>query len=144
MSDLACLSILPLSRLLKGLKNKEDLRRLLKSLVPPHISLRSEKVTAFSPKTSSVTTSSGSTISYDVMVVAAGIQINWDVISGGLPQALADPSSGVSSIYSYETCDKTWHDIEAMRTGKAIFTQPAGPVKCAGGNTLICITITCP
>jgi hypothetical protein len=86
---------------------------------------------------SSVTTSSGGTVSYDILVVAAGIQINWDAISGGLPEALADPSSGVSSIYSYDTCDKTWHDIDAMRTGKAIFTQPAGPVKCAGGNLLM-------
>ncbi|KAF8590555.1 FAD/NAD(P)-binding domain-containing protein [Ramaria rubella] len=117
-----------------GLKDKssKELRRPLASLVSPHITLRSENVVAFSPNTSSVTTSSGDTISYDVLIVAAGIQINWDTISGGLPHALADPSSGVSSIYSYNTCDKTWHDIDAMRTGKAIFTQPAGPVKCAG------------
>jgi sulfide:quinone oxidoreductase len=38
----------------------------------------------------------------------------------------------VSSIYSYDTCDKTWADIEAFRGGKAIFTQPAGVIKCAG------------
>lgn len=102
--------------------------------MPRHITLRAENVAKFSPSTSSVTTSSGDTISYDVLVVAAGIQVNWENISGGLSSALADPLSGVSSIYSYNTCDKTWHDIEAMRTGKAIFTQPAGPVKCAGGN----------
>ena len=81
-----------------------------------------------------MTTSSGNTLLYDILVVAAGIQINWEGISGGLSSALANPLSGVSSIYSYNTCDKTWHDIEAMRTGKAIFTQPAGPVKCAGGK----------
>ncbi|KAF8507244.1 hypothetical protein JB92DRAFT_2961374 [Gautieria morchelliformis] len=117
-----------------GLKDKgsKALRRPLASLVPPHITLRPENVATFSPSTSSVTTSSGDTISYDILVVAAGIQINWESISGGLSGALADPLSGVSSIYSYNTCDKTWHDIEAMRTGKAIFTQPAGPVKCAG------------
>lgn len=72
-------------------------------------------------------------MSYDILVVAAGLQINWNNIPG-LPSALADPNSNVSSIYSFETCDKTWRDIEAMRTGKAIFTQPAGIVKCAGGE----------
>ncbi|KAF8520228.1 FAD/NAD(P)-binding domain-containing protein [Hysterangium stoloniferum] len=117
-----------------GLKDKssQQLRRRLADIVPDHITLIPENVVSFSPKTSSVTTTSGNSISYDVLVVAAGIQINWDSINGGLRRALADPSSGVSSIYSYETCDKTWNDIESMRTGKAIFTQPAGPVKCAG------------
>lgn len=117
--------------------------------MPPHITLRSENVTTFSPKTSSVTTTSGETISYDILVVAAGIQANWENISGGLSGALADPLSGVSSIYSYNTCDKTWQDIEAMRTGKAIFTQPSGPVKCAGGTAFcfhekkLFVTIKC-
>jgi sulfide:quinone oxidoreductase len=65
--------------------------------------------------------------------VSAGLKINWNAISG-LSKALADPVSGVSSIYSYDTCDKVWNDIEALRMGKAIFTQPAGVIKCAGGN----------
>jgi len=51
----------------------------------------------------------------------------------GLTEALADPlSSKVASIYSYEACDKAWDLIEGIRSGKAIFTQPFGPVKCAG------------
>jgi len=78
-----------------------------------------------------VTTTEGNTITYDTLIVAAGLQINWDNIKN-LSSALADNSSGVSSIYSYETCDKTWSDIEAFRGGKAIFTQPAGVIKCAG------------
>ncbi|KAL0946941.1 hypothetical protein HGRIS_013100 [Hohenbuehelia grisea] len=57
--------------------------------------------------------------------------INWSAIQG-LPKALADSTSGVSSIYSYDTCDKVWQDVDALRSGKAVFTQPAGVVKCAG------------
>ena len=64
-----------------------------------------------------------------------GLQVNFGAIEG-LPKALADPSSGVSSIYSYQTCDKTWHDIDALRAGRAIFTQPQGVVKCAGGQSI--------
>ncbi|KAJ3479192.1 hypothetical protein NLI96_g9234 [Meripilus lineatus] len=114
-----------------GLKEKASTRRPLASLIPSHLALIAENVTSFSPTTSSVTTTSGRTISYDTLVVATGLQINWGNIAG-LPKALADPSSGVSSIYSYDTCDKVWHDIEALRSGRAIFTQPAGVVKCAG------------
>ncbi|KAH7889732.1 FAD/NAD(P)-binding domain-containing protein [Phlebopus sp. FC_14] len=114
-----------------GLKSKSDFRRPLTSLVPPHISHIAEDVAAFSPATSSVTTSTGRTVAYDSLVVATGLKVNWDGISG-LSQALADPASGVSSIYSYDTCDKVWNDIESIRSGNAIFTQPAGVIKCAG------------
>lgn len=80
-----------------------------------------------------MTTISGRDLSYETLVVAAGIQSNFDAIKG-LPDALADPSSGVSSIYSYETCDKVWSEIEALKDGRAVFTQPSGIIKCAGGK----------
>lgn len=115
-----------------GLKPKSDTRRPLASLIPNHLTLISENVKSFSPKSSSLITSSGRSIQYDALVVAAGLQINWDNITG-LKQALIDSSSGVSSIYSYDTCDKVWSDIDSLRSGHAVFTQPAGIVKCAGG-----------
>ena len=116
-----------------GLKDKADLRRPLASLIPSHIAHVPENVQSFNPKASTVTLASGRTISYDVLVVAMGLRINWEQIKG-LSQALAHPTSGVSSIYSYDTCDKVWKDIDALRNGKAIFTQPAGVIKCAGGQ----------
>ncbi|OBZ75239.1 Sulfide:quinone oxidoreductase, mitochondrial [Grifola frondosa] len=114
-----------------GLKQKTDTRRPLASLIPSHLAHIPENVKSFSPTSSSVTTTSGRTIAYESLVVATGLQTNWSAIPG-LQKALADPSSGVSSIYSYDTCDKVWHDIDALRSGKAIFTQPAGVLKCAG------------
>ncbi|KAK7014898.1 Pyr-redox-2 domain-containing protein [Favolaschia claudopus] len=114
-----------------GLKKKTDFVKPLAPLVPSHITFISDRVHKFSPTSSSITTSSGRDISYDSLVVAAGLKINWDGIDG-LPQALMNSSSGVSSIYSYETCDKVWSDIDALRSGNAIFTQPAGVIKCAG------------
>lgn len=51
----------------------------------------------------------------------------------GLSDALSRPlDSKVSTIYSYDTCDKTWDLIESLQSGKALFTQPQGVVKCAG------------
>jgi sulfide:quinone oxidoreductase len=116
-----------------GLKQKTALRRRLADIIPPHISLRPENVASFNPESSSVTTTSGNKVNYEILVVAAGLQVKYDGIAG-LQQALADPNSGVSTIYSYDTCDKTWGDIESIRTGKAVFTQPAGVIKCAGGQ----------
>jgi len=119
-----------------GLRQKQTLRRPLASLIPGHITHLPENVSLLSPSTSSIITTSGRTISYDVLVVAAGLQINWGAIKG-LSKALVDSSSGVSSIYSYDTCDKVWNDIEALRSGNALFTQPAGVIKCAGGTLFI-------
>ncbi|KAF9053634.1 sulfide-quinone oxidoreductase [Hymenopellis radicata] len=114
-----------------GLKSKTDFRRPLASLIPNHITHVSDKVKSFDPANSSITTTSGRNLSYETLVVATGLQINWDGIQG-LSKALLDSSSGVSSIYSYDTCDKVWSDIESLRSGNAIFTQPAGVIKCAG------------
>ena len=101
-------------------------------LIPSHLAHIKENVKTFSPDKNFVTTSSGRQIGYESLVVSVGIQINWNGIEG-LPKALADPSSGVSSIYSYDTCDKVWNDIEALRSGHAVFTQPSSVIKCGGG-----------
>ncbi|KAF8759001.1 hypothetical protein RHS01_02816 [Rhizoctonia solani] len=114
-----------------GLKEKHDLRKPLASLIPSHIAHHQNHVTKFSPESNSVTTNSGQTLTYDTLVVAVGLQTNWSAIDG-LEKALADPKSGVSSIYSWDTCDKAWRDIDSLREGRAIFTQPAGVIKCAG------------
>ncbi|KAH9079651.1 FAD/NAD-P-binding domain-containing protein [Lactarius deliciosus] len=107
-----------------GLKQKSMLRRPLAELIPSHITHIAENVASFDPAHNAVRTDAGRTLAYDALVVAMGLQ--------GLPKALADPSSGVSSIYSYQTCDKVWEDIDALRAGRAIFTQPQGVIKCAG------------
>jgi len=114
-----------------GLKQKSTLRRPLAELIPPHITHIAENVASFDPAHNAVRTDAGRTLSYDALVVAMGLQVNFGAIEG-LPKALADPSSGVSSIYSYQTCDKVWEDIDALRAGRAIFTQPQGVIKCAG------------
>jgi len=101
--------------------------------VPNHISLIPENVKTFSPNSSLITTASGRDIAYETLVVAAGLQINYDAIKG-LPAALADPSSGVSTIYSSETCDQVWTNIENLKSGSTVFTQPSGIIKCAGGE----------
>jgi len=114
-----------------GLKFKEDLRRRLDSLVDPNIRFYNHAVGAFAPESNELTLASGDRLSYDQLVVAPGVGINYGSVKG-LPEALADPQSLVSSIYGYDHCDKVFRTVDKLKAGRAIFTQPAGVIKCAG------------
>src|ERR1700761_4910855 len=108
-----------------GLKTREELRRPLSSLVDPKIKLYSQAVTQISPESNLIRLANGDTVNYDQLVVAPGIKINYESIKG-LPEALADPKSLVSTTYGYDTCNKVFPAIEKFQRGVAIFTQPAG------------------
>lgn len=114
-----------------GLKFKQDLRKPMASLIDPKLKFYVDGVESFSPDDNSVMLRDGGKIGYEHLIVAPGIKIDYAAIKG-LPEALANPDSQVSSIYGYESCDKTWTDISKFKKGEAIFTHPAGVVKCAG------------
>ncbi|CAK7199474.1 hypothetical protein SEUCBS139899_002154 [Sporothrix eucalyptigena] len=114
-----------------GLKTREELRRELGGLVDPKLKFYREGVRAFAPGDNYVTLAGGDTLGYEQLVVVPGIHIDYGSIAG-LPEALADSGSGVSSIYGYDTCEKVFRSIEALERGVALFTQPAGVIKCAG------------
>lgn len=50
----------------------------------------------------------------------------------GLKEALDDPNSGVASIYQLNYAEKMARIAANLKSGKAIFTEPAMPIKCAG------------
>ncbi|KAK1750422.1 putative Sulfide:quinone oxidoreductase mitochondrial precursor [Echria macrotheca] len=114
-----------------GLKDKTSLRRPLASLIDPKLRFYNTSLATFSPDTNTVTLGDGTTLTYSQLVVAPGIAINYNSIKG-LPEALKDQHAPVSSIYGYDSCDKTFDNIKALKAGQAIFTQPAGVIKCAG------------
>ncbi|KAG9251619.1 uncharacterized protein F5Z01DRAFT_273066 [Emericellopsis atlantica] len=114
-----------------GLKDKRQLRARLSSLVDPKISLYAQGVSNFTPEQNTIDLINGHRITYDQLVVCPGIKVDFKSIKG-LDEAVHDPHSPVSSIYSYDTCDKTARNIASFKKGKAIFTHPAGVVKCAG------------
>merc|ERR1711939_1171076 len=64
-------------------------------------------------------------------LVGGGLKVDYETVKG-LPEIIADPESPVSSIYDYRYCDKVFPQIQKLKSGTAIFTQPAGVVKCAG------------
>jgi sulfide:quinone oxidoreductase len=114
-----------------GLKTKDELRRPLQSLVDPKLKLYSDTLATFAPEDNTVTLGNGSKLTYDQLVVAPGIKVDLASIKG-LPEAASNPDSNVSCIYTFDTVDKVFPTIQRVRSGQAIFTQPAGVVKCAG------------
>ncbi|KAI4765849.1 hypothetical protein E4T51_01227 [Aureobasidium sp. EXF-12344] len=114
-----------------GLKTKEELRKPMNSLVDSKLKLYNQGVNTFVPEENLVTLGNGDKVGYEHLVVAPGIGIKYDNIKG-LPEALADQSAPVSTIYGYETCDKVFRNIKEFRGGEALFTLPTGVVKCAG------------
>ena len=83
----------------------------------------------FEPQAHRVITSAGESLSYEVLVVAMGIQLNWSAIKG-LPEALG--SHGIVSNYSHPHIAATWETIRSFQGGTALFTHPATPIKCGG------------
>lgn len=114
-----------------GIKTKEELQRPLGSLIDPKLKFYNESLSTFSPEDNFVTLGNGDRLTYDHLVVVPGIKLDYESISG-LPEALASRDSLVSSTYSYETCDKVFSAVKRFQKGVAIFTQPAGVIKCAG------------
>ncbi|KAG6034968.1 hypothetical protein E4U41_006284 [Claviceps citrina] len=114
-----------------GLKNKDDLRRTTDELVDPRLDLYRSSVAAVAPDESSVTLADGAKLNYGQLVVVPGLSLDYGSIDG-LADALRDAGSAVSTIYSYDTCDKAFRTVEKLSSGTAIFTQPAGVIKCAG------------
>lgn len=114
-----------------GLKPLSDMSRPLSSLIPSGVTHYPLQVSKFDPDNNQLKTADGVEVSYEYLIVAPGLETNFAGIKG-LPQALQDPGSKVSSIYSNKTVEQVWRNIQDFKKGTAIFTQPAGVIKCAG------------
>jgi len=112
-----------------GVMRVEQTRRSEASLIPRGVSWIQAAATGFDPEHNRVTTSEGQALTYDVLILATGLQCRWDQIEG-LREALGH--HGVCSNYSKDFAPTTWQSIQAFSGGNAIFTMPATPVKCGG------------
>ncbi|MDX2067440.1 MAG: FAD/NAD(P)-binding oxidoreductase [Haliscomenobacter sp.] len=98
-------------------------------VIPSQAKWIKEKVLSFQPEQNAVTLGNGTQLSYDYMVVAPGIQLNWSEVKG-LPETLG--KNNVCSNYSFQSAPYTFECIKNFKGGKAIFHNPHTPVKCGG------------
>ena len=103
--------------------------RAMSSVMPRAATWVKSAVTAFAPDQNEVILDNGDRIGYRMLVAAPGIKLDWDGIEG-LKDTLG--KNGVTSNYRFDTAPYTWELVQNLRSGRAIFTQPAMPIKCAG------------
>lgn len=112
-----------------GVFRKETTVRDEKDYIPDGATWIKDAVATFDPANNTVTTKGGQKITYDQLVVALGIQLDWGKIKG-LEGNLG--KGGICSNYTYESVDSTWETLKDWKGGNAVFTFPSTPMKCAG------------
>ena len=112
-----------------GVFDIRDTERNEADVIPSQAKWIKEKVVSFQPEQNQVTLGDGSLLSYEYMVVAPGIQLNWDEVKG-LSETLG--KNNVCSNYSFKTAPYTFEVMKNFKGGKAIFHNPHTPVKCGG------------
>ncbi|KAJ9048140.1 hypothetical protein DSO57_1038039 [Entomophthora muscae] len=112
-----------------GLKDLNESQRPMSDVIPSKVQWIQEKTVAIEPEFNRVVLDSGRKLRYEYLVVAPGIELKWNKISG-LKEALG--KNGVASNYSDKYVKKVWEFLKQTKEGNALFTMPSTPVKCAG------------
>ena len=102
-----------------GVVKKEVTERSEAAVMPRKAQWIRDSVAEFHPDHNYVVTRRGQKVTYEWLVVAACIQINWDKIPG-LKESIG--KNGLCSNYSYDTVDSTWENLRNFRGPNAVFT----------------------
>jgi len=100
-----------------------------KKVMPDGVRWIEAAAASFEPDRNQVILEDGSRLGYRYMVVAPGLKLDWDAVEG-LHESLG--KNGVTSNYRFDYAPYTWELVKNLRSGRAIFTQPQMPIKCAG------------
>jgi sulfide:quinone oxidoreductase len=98
-------------------------------VMPKGVTWIKQKVVSIHPDKNNIGVDNNEIVNYEYLVVAPGIQLNWNQIKG-LEDTLG--KNNVTSNYSFKYAPYTFECIKNFKGGKAIFTNPHTPVKCGG------------
>ena len=112
-----------------GVFSADSTRRSMASVMPDRVDWIRQAVAEFAPDADEVILADGSTLRYRALVAAPGIALAWDAITG-LVDALGQ--GGVTSNYRHDLAPYTRDLVRGLQRGRALFTQPPMPIKCAG------------
>ena len=134
-----------------GIYAKKDVEYNISDFLPKGVTLIKAKAIGFDPENNKVSLSNGETLSYDFLVIAAGLVLDFKQIKGleelGEMYTAQDSEkivnffkdTGASTIYNTDAAVVTWENmqkvIEDAKNGKkvnAIFSHPNGAIKCGG------------
>lgn len=112
-----------------GVFDAQDSVRPMQDCLPKRATWIRAAAATFEPEKNCVQTDKGEVFSYQQLIVAPGLKLNWNAIPG-LSETLG--KNGVTSNYRFDLAPYTWQLVQGLKIGKAIFTQPPMPIKCAG------------
>ncbi|PIB44613.1 pyridine nucleotide-disulfide oxidoreductase [Pseudomonas sp. 2822-15] len=112
-----------------GAYDLKKTRRPLADVLPNGVAWVQAAVAELLPDEQTLVLDNGQRVTWNNLIVCPGLRLAWEKIDG-LEQTLGQ--NGVTSNYSYEHAAYTWQLVQQLKSGKAIFTQPAMPIKCAG------------
>lgn len=112
-----------------GVFQSKDIVRPMRQVMPAGATWIKKAANAFSPDDNRVTLSGGDQIEYRALIVSPGLSLNWEAIEG-LTDTLG--RNGVTSNYAPKSAPYTWELVQNLKGGRAVFSQPPMPIKCAG------------
>ena len=134
-----------------GIWDESDIAYDRDDFVPDGVKIIEDRAIAFEPMKNKLTTANGQVISYDYLIVATGLQLDFERIKGleeaGRAYSTGDNSKllkalgdkGICSIYTAQGATKTWEQMQKYiaqaKSGKKtkfLFTDTNTPIKCGG------------
>lgn len=112
-----------------GIFDASTTAKTMGSLIPKGVHWIKSAVAAFEPKDDAIVLDGCRVVKYGRLIVCPGLKLDWNAVDG-LVDTLG--RNGVTSNYRYDLAPYTWELVSSMRHGKALFTQPPMPIKCAG------------
>ncbi|WP_024954509.1 NAD(P)/FAD-dependent oxidoreductase [Sulfurospirillum arcachonense] len=120
-----------------GVWQKEDILGQSQDFFPSEAKWMQDSVIEFDPDKNRVITAQNGEVKYDFLVVATGLQLNYDKIDGLSRDIIG--SNGIGSVYFADGAAKTWplmqKFVSEAKSGKkveGVFTHPNTPIKCGG------------
>jgi len=133
-----------------GLWEEDEIMYKRDDYIPDGVKVIEDRAVFFNPQENQLTTEKGQVVSYDYLILATGVQLDFERIKG-LEEAGRALSSGsneklldalgdsICSIYTAKGSVKTWEIMQKYiaqaKSGKKtkfVFTHPDTPLKCGG------------
>ncbi|CAA0106826.1 Uncharacterised protein [Starkeya nomas] len=112
-----------------GVFQPETTRVPMGAVMPDRVTWIRQAAAGFAPDAREIALADGSSLRYRILVAAPGLRLAWEAIPG-LAEALG--RNGVTSNYRFDLAPYTFRLASTVQGGRALFTQPAMPIKCAG------------
>lgn len=112
-----------------GVFSQAETERPMADAIPPGVKWLRAACAGFEPERQQVVLEDGERVGYAILIVAAGLELDWAGVEG-LAQTLGQ--NGVTSNYRFDLAPYTWELVRKLKHGRALFTQPPMPIKCAG------------